>query len=115
VIEEYRTLWHSQRDALASEATNQETLSTFRASYPLHPDVLETFTTKMATLGNFQRVRGMLRILGRTVSRIWELTRLTQSMYVPAIRSDIAGEQGKRALAQELDDEHYRALPPYTT
>lgn len=140
MIEEYRTLWHSQRDALASEATNQETLSTFRASYPLHPDVLETFTTKMATLGNFQRVRGMLRILGRTVSRIWELkpadaaaihlhhidpgyepvrqefvTRLTQSMYVPAIRSDIAGEQGKRALAQELDDEHYRALPPYTT
>src|SRR5260221_6006106 len=35
-------------------------------------------------------------------------------MYVPAIRSDIAGEQGKRALAQELDDENYRGLPPYT-
>jgi hypothetical protein len=34
---------------------------------------------------------------------------------VPAIRSDIAGEQGKRALAQEQDNEHHRGLPPYTT
>jgi hypothetical protein len=81
----------------------------------------------------------MLRILGRTVGRLWELkpgdataihlhhidpgyepvrqeivTRLGQSMYVSAIRSDIAGEQGKRALAQELDDEHHHGLPPYT-
>ena len=139
VIEEYRALWHGQRDALASDATKAETLTGFRDSYPLHPDVLETFTGKAATLANFQRVRGMLRILGRTVSRLWELkpadataihlhhidpgyepvrqefvTRLSQSMYVPAIRSDIAGEQGKRALAQELDDEHHRGLPPYT-
>jgi hypothetical protein len=140
VIEEYRALWHGQRDALASEATKAETLTGFRDSYPLHPDVMETFTGKTATLANFQRVRGMLRILGRSVSRLWELkpadataihlhhidpgyepvrqefvTRLGQSMYVPAIRSDIAGEQGKRALAQELDDENYRGLPPYTT
>ena len=122
VIEEYRALWHAQRDALTSEATKAETLTGLQDGYPLHPDVLETFTSKTATLANFQRVRGMLRILGRTVSRLWELkpadataihlhhidpgyepvrqefvTRLGQSMYVPAIRSDIAGEQGKRA------------------
>src|SRR5215472_7421868 len=35
-------------------------------------------------------------------------------MYVSAIRSDIAGEQGKLALAQELDEEHHRGLPHYT-
>ena len=118
VIEEYRAIWHSQRDALASEATKAETLTGFRDSYPLHPGVMETFTSKTATLANFQRVRGMLRILGQSVSRLWELkpadataihlhhidpgyepvrqefvTRLGQSMYVPAIRSDIAGEQ----------------------
>jgi hypothetical protein len=139
IIDEYRALWHAQRDALAPEAAKTETISGFRESYPLHPDVLDTFTAKTATLANFQRVRGMLRILGRTVGRLWELkpadataihlhhidpgyepvrqeivTRLGQSMYVSAIRSDIAGEQGKRALAQELDDEHHRGLPPYT-
>jgi hypothetical protein len=139
VIDEYRSLWHAQRDALSPDATKAETVSGFYDSYPLHPDVLDTFTSKTATLANFQRVRGMLRILGRTVARLWELkpadataihlhhidpgyepirqeivTRLGLSMYVPAIRSDIAGEQGKLALAQEQDDEHHRGLPPYT-
>src|SRR5262249_44882075 len=72
VIDEYRALWHAQSGALAPEATKTETLAGFRDSYPLHPDVLDTFTGKTATLANFQRVRGMLRILGRTVSRLWE-------------------------------------------
>ena len=140
VLEAYRALWHAQRGALAPEAAKPETLQGFKDSYPLHPDVLDTFTSKTATLANFQRVRGMLRILGRTVARLWELkpadatalhlhhidpgyepirqeivTRLGQGMYVPAIRSDIAGEQGKRALAQEQDDLNHRGLPPYTT
>jgi hypothetical protein len=138
-IDAYRALWNANRDALPSEAVRAETVAGFRTSYPLHPDVLDTFTTKTATLANFQRVRGMLRILGRTVARLWELkpsdatalhlhhvdpgyepirqeivTRLGQSMYQPAIRSDISGEQGRRALAQEMDNDHYRSLPPYT-
>ena len=73
VIEEYRSLWHSNRDALAPDAINAETLNDFRSSYPLHPDVLATFTRKTATIANFQRVRGMLRILGRTVARLWDV------------------------------------------
>jgi len=116
VIDAYRALWNANRDALSLEAGKAETVAGFRASYPLHPDVLDTFTTKTATLANFQRVRGMLRILGRTVARLWDLkpadatalhlhhvdpgyepirqeivTRLGQSMYQPAIRSDISG------------------------
>ena len=139
VVDAYRALWNANRDALAPEAAKAETAAGFRTSYPLHPDVLDTFTTKTATLANFQRVRGMLRILGRTVARLWELkpadatalhlhhvdpgyepvrqeivTRLGQAMYQPAIRSDISGEQGKRALAQEMDHDNYRGLPPYT-
>jgi predicted AAA+ superfamily ATPase len=70
VFDSYRSIWNTQRDALAPEATKAETLARFRNSYPLHPDVLDTFTTKTATLANFQRVRGMLRILGRTISRL---------------------------------------------
>ncbi len=140
VIEAYRSIWHNQRDTLASEAANAETVAEFRNSYPLHPDLLGTFTSKTATLTNFQRVRGMLRILGRTVGRLWELkppdataihlhhidpgyepirqeivTRLGQSMYVPAIRNDIAGEEGKQALAQQIDHEHHRGMLPYAT
>ena len=93
----------------------------------------------MATLNNFQRVRGMLRLLARTISHLWEerppdaaaihlhhidpgyepirqeiVTRLGQSAYVPAIANDIAaGETGKKALAQEIDAEYHGGLPPY--
>jgi hypothetical protein len=139
VIEQYQRLWRDQRDSLSHEAAKQSTSTEFAGSFPLHPDVLKTFTEKTATLANFQRVRGMLRILGRTVARLWEtrpadataihlhhidpgyepirqeiVTRLGLSIYGPAIRSDIAGEQGKRSLAQELDHDNHRGMPPYT-
>lgn len=38
VIEEYRALWHNNRDALAPDAIDPETLTDFHSSYPLHPD-----------------------------------------------------------------------------
>ncbi|MYK32720.1 MAG: DUF499 domain-containing protein, partial [Boseongicola sp. SB0670_bin_30] len=138
-VEAYRELWAANRDSLAGDAARSETTETFRSSYPLHPEVLETLTGKMATLGNFQRVRGMLRLLARTISHLWEerpldaaaihlhhidpghepirqeiVTRLGQSAYTPAISNDIAaGETGKKALAQEIDAEHYGGMPPF--
>jgi Predicted ATPase (AAA+ superfamily) len=140
VIEAYRTLWTANREALAHEAVRPETLEAFRASYPLHPEVLETLTGKTATLANFQRVRGMLRLLARTVANVWTtkpadataihlhhidpgyepirqelVTRLSQSAYVPAISNDVAAAPGKKALALEIDEAHYAGLLPFTT
>lgn len=140
VVDAYRALWNGQREALSPDAGKPETVAAFHSSYPLHPDVLETFTGKTATLENFQRVRGMLRILGRTVARLWEVkpadataihlhhvdpgveairqeivTRLGQSIYFSALRNDIAGDLAKKSLAQEIDEESHRGLPPYAT
>jgi hypothetical protein len=140
IFDAYRALWKQNEAALSPEATRPETLDGFRASYPLHPDVLETLTEKVATISNFQRVRGMLRLLARTVGRLWEtrpadahaihihhidlgygpirqelLTRLGLSQYTPALNRDVAGEGNNRALAQELDTDHYRGMPPYAS
>ena len=138
-IEAYRELWGANRDSLAGDAARSETAETFRSSYPLHPEVLETLTGKTATLGNFQRVRGMLRLLARTISHLWAeqppdaaaihlhhidpghepirqeiVTRLGQSAYVPAITNDVAaGSVEKKALAQEIDAEYHGGLTPY--
>ena len=138
-VEAYRSEWSTAGDRLSPEAGRLEVSDEFRQSYPLHPDVLRTLTSKTATLDTFQRVRGMLRLLGRTVARLWEvrpddataihlhhvdlghepirqeiLTRLQQQALAPAIGGDIAGTPGKPALAEELDREHHRGLPPYT-
>jgi hypothetical protein len=141
VIDSYHEIWNSNRDALVGDAARPETIDAFRSSYPFHPDVLATLTGKTATLVTFQRVRGMLRLLAGTVTYLWRTkpadataihlhhidpgfapiyeeiaTRLGQRAYVPAIRNDIvAAEPGKKALAQEIDDAHYRGLAPYAT
>ena len=117
----YQAVWSAKRDSLADDAIRPETAESFRASYPLHPEVLQTLTSKTATLETFQRVRGMLRLLARTIARLWEthpadataihlhhvdpgyepirqeiVTRLQQSAYVPAIANDVAGSGGAR-------------------
>ena len=138
-VDAYREGWAANRDSLAAEAGHPETAEAFRASYPLHPEVLETLTGKTATLGNFQRVRGMLRLLARTIAHLWDerpgdatalhlhhidpgyepirqeiVTRLGQTAYVPAIANDVAssGTESK-SLAQEIDAEHHGGMPPY--
>ena len=136
-VDAYRDLWNANRDVLSAEATHTETVETFRASYPLHPEVLETLTGKTATLENFQRVRGMLRLLARTVASLWDakpgdanaihvhhidpgyepvrqeiVTRLGQNAYVPAISNDIAGSEGK-GLAEEIDERDHAGMAPY--
>ncbi len=139
VVDAYQCLWTEHAEVLAREAVHPQTADTFRASYPLHPEVLETLTGKTATLGNFQRVRGMLRLLARTVARLWEvqpadataihlhhvdpgyepirqeiITRLGQGAYLPAIANDVAaGGSEARALAQEIDAAHHGGMPPY--
>ena len=137
--EAYRTEWNAHKDSLPETAARSEAGEAFRSSYPLHPEVLETLTAKTATLGNFQRVRGMLRLLARTVAHLWAerpadataihlhhmdpghepirqeiVTRLAQSAFAPAISNDVSGgSAGKTALAQEIDAAHHAGLPPY--
>ena len=139
IIAAYGELWAGGGEALSSDAARPETAESFLTSYPLHPEVLGTLTAKTATLDNFQRVRGMLRLLARTIAHLWQqqpadataihlhhidpgyepirqeiVTRLGQKAYLPAIANDVAGTD-KRALAEEIDAEHHRGLPPYAT
>ena len=138
VVDAYRELWVGHQDAFGSDAVRPQTLDQFSASYPLHPHVLETLTGKTATLANFQRVRGMLRLLACTIAHLWRqrpadataihlhhmdpgyepirqeiVTRLGQGAFVPAIINDIAGPAEQRALAEEIDAQQHQGLPPY--
>ena len=119
VIDAYQTLWREHRESLAEEAARPQTAQEFATSYPFHPDVLATLRAKTSTLSEFQRVRGMLRLLARTIAHLWQerpadataihlhhidlgrepirqelVTRLGQSAFVPAIANDIASGSG---------------------
>ena len=139
-VEAYRAQWSTHRRDLPESVARPEIGDVFRLSYPLHPEVLETLTSKTATLSNFQRVRGMLRLLARTVACLWEerpvdataihlhhidpghepvrqeiVTRLAQSVFLPAISNDVSAGSAGTALAQEIDTRDHGGLPPYAS
>ena len=119
---------------------NDDRAEALRKGYPLHPELIETLMQKTSTLENFQRVRGMLRLLAQTVAQLWReqlgdataihlhhvdpgnerirlevATKLGLQAFIPAIRADVArtsAEDGK-ALAQQLDTGEFAGLAPY--
>ena len=138
IVDAYRALWRAHQEGLPPEAVRPESAEALRASWPLHPELLHVFTHKMSTLENFQRVRGMLRFLARTVKQLWDarppqtyaihvhhldpsmeaikqeiVTKLGQDKLVPAISSDVAGTPQQPSLAEELDRDHYAGLLPF--
>jgi hypothetical protein len=139
VAEAYRQVWATSRDRLPAEAQRPEVVEKLLTGYPFHPHILETLTLKTATLANFQRVRGMLRLLARTIAQLWRarpsdataihlhhvdlgveairqelITRLGLTQLVPALNSDVASsDAGHQALAKALDAKLFANLPPY--
>lgn len=115
-------------------------LDQFKKGYPLHPETLNVMVEKMSSLATFQRIRGMLRILARTVAHLWKerpkdafaihphhidptnsqirselTTRLGQQAYTPALAADVASVKGKGlSSAQHLDQLHYPGQTPVT-
>jgi hypothetical protein len=139
IVKAYRKLWEDHREHLPAVGAHDMREEAFRDGYPLHPELIQTLKEKTATLINFQRVRGMLRLLARTVQRLWAdrpsdayavhlhhidpaaqairqeiVTKLGQRAFVPALKADIAAVEGDQlSLAQELDAAHYIGLAPY--
>lgn len=46
--------------------------ATITASYPLHPELVRVLDQRLSTIPSFQRTRGALRLLARTVRILWD-------------------------------------------
>jgi hypothetical protein len=138
VVEAFRALWRAQASKLPTPRIKEDWGAELASGYPFHPGLLSVLTDKLSTLSDFQRVRGMLRLLAQTVASLWSarpanthalhvhhldpanrrthdeiVTRLGLGAFDPAIRNDVAAVEGRAALAQELDGRDYSGLPPY--
>jgi hypothetical protein len=140
VIQAYRHLWSDALRDIPASRVGEDRVAAFRDSYPIHPALLGLMTDKLSTLGNFQRVRGMLRLMAQTVANLWHLkphntfaihlhhldpafepirneieTRLDLNRFDPAMRNDVAAAQGsgKTSLAEQLDRADYFGMAPY--
>lgn len=137
VVESFRALWARHTADLPTPKANEDWAEDLRAGYPFHPALMAVLTDKLSTLGNFQRVRGMLRLLTQAVAHLWSeeptgtyaihvhhldpgyaptrneiVTRLELKTFDPAIRNDVAGGDGGASLAEQIDARDYSGLQP---
>ena len=107
-------------------------------AYPFHPSFIEVLDGKLATLPNFQRTRGALRLVARVIRRMWEqkqndvalihpfcvdlsdtgmveelVGRLDRTAYASVVSYDVA-ESSETAHAQEIDRNSFTGHPSYT-
>ena len=138
VADAYRTLWAKHAAELPPQKLHEDRAADLREGYPFHPALMDVLTDKLSTLANFQRVRGMLRLVTQAVGHLWQqkpdgtyaihlhhldpgfgptrneiVTRLELAHFDPAIRNDVASGQGS-SLAEQLDARHFVGMPPLT-
>ena len=108
------------RDAAAIDNTYEKRI---RASYPLHPELLDRLYEDWSTLERFQRTRGVLKLVSSIVHELWasndasplilpgnvpldattvntDLTQYLEDQWKPIIDSDI---DGPSSTAQRVD------------
>ncbi|MDQ6613330.1 MAG: DUF499 domain-containing protein [Actinomycetota bacterium] len=71
-------------------------------SYPFHPDLITVLDKRLSTIPNFQRTRGALRLLARTVRLLWAQPETgTQLIHLHHI--DLADKDTAEDLSSRLD------------
>lgn len=59
-------------DDLPGETQEGHYYDRMRAAYPIHPEVFERLYKDWSTLPNFQRTRGVLKLMARVIHALWQ-------------------------------------------
>ena len=62
----YAELWQRSSALIAPPPQDRSTLQWFQEHYPIHPDTLRVIVERIASNDNFQKTRGILRLVGMT-------------------------------------------------
>jgi len=140
--EEYLQAFRASRVNLPDGCKDATYAQAIENSYPFHPELFNLLTKKIASIPEFQRTRGALRLFARLVRYLWqhqdtrmpmihphhlpvgmeeEITSdLTSRLQRPQMRlpiaADIYNPNGREAHAQLQDQEWLSAgKPPFST
>jgi hypothetical protein len=124
---EFFSFYHSRAENFPERARETTYLDRLRKSYPIHPELIDILYERVSTIPDFQRTRGLLRLLALILRDVYkkkpeeayyvmpyfvdltnseilgELTdKLGRGEFRPVIASDIARQDGT-AKAQRID------------
>src|SRR5690606_30343128 len=111
---------------LPGETQEAQYLERMRAAYPIHPEVFERLYNDWSTLPNFQRTRGVLKLMARVIHRMWqdnnkdllvmpgnlplydgavrtELTTYLQTGWDAVLEQDVDGERSEPARIEQAE------------
>lgn len=105
VIDAYFSLYEST-DELSSKYKTKEYKDYLLMSYPFHRELIDILETRISSFANFQRTRGVLRLLARVISDIWKKKEEDVHLILPAyvaldnqqIRDELTGKIKKDDL-----------------
>jgi len=139
---EYLNVYRASRVNLPDGCKDASYSKAIAQSYPFHPELFNLLTKKIASIPDFQKTRGALRLFAQVVRHLWQnrdgwvpmihahhipvginnditndlTSRLKRSQMRPPIGADIYNHDGRPAYAQVQDEEWIAAgKPPFST
>ncbi len=103
--EEYHKLYNSL--TVIDELKTNQYKDLIEEYYPFHPHLIKVLYERLATLDRFQRTRGALRLLTRTIRRIWDQKEEDATLIHP-FHIDLADEDILTDLTTHIGEEKLR-------
>ena len=72
IADQYMTMYQEFWSELPANAIKSEYKQKILKSYPFHPELIDAFRVRWASHHDFQRTRGVLRLLAAIVSDLWK-------------------------------------------
>ena len=121
----FSELYNKQRGEFPPECQTGDYERRIQAAYPIHPEIFDRLYQDWSTLVNFQRTRGVLRLMAAVIHSLWEkgdrnplilpstvpiddarvqseLTRYLSDNWTPIIEGDV---DGPNSLPLKIDGE----------
>ena len=123
VCRAYADLYASNNGDFPPETQDSHYFERLMQAYPIHPEVFDRLYEDWSSLDNFQRTRGVLKLMAKVIHRLWKDTNndlLIQPASLPLYDADVRNEaiyylpqgwdpvlekdiDGERAATTELD------------
>ncbi|MDE0101184.1 MAG: Swt1 family HEPN domain-containing protein [Bryobacterales bacterium] len=121
----FSELYNKERDEFPLECRAADYERRIQSAYPIHPEIFDRLYSDWSTLANFQRTRGVLRLMAAVIHSLWEkgdrnplilpstipiddarvqseLTRYLSDNWTPIIAADV---DGPNSLPLKIDNE----------
>jgi len=97
----------SNADYLPASAREPKYLQNLRLAYPFHPELINTLRTKTSSIQNFNKTRGVLRLLSKVVRAEWR--QMSPDLLIHPYVIDMRNQEFVEEIVSRLDKGEYQS------